>query len=198
MERRISTAAASLRASKSIRERTLSGYAATFDAISQDLGGFKEIIRRGAFSRTLGDRDQVDANINHAGGIETLGSTRNDSLQLRQDTHGLHVQIRLPNTTAGRDAHELVRTGTLSKMSFAFSVHPDGDEWAETPNGTLRTLTSVRLHDVSVVNTPAYESTEIQARGRIVTPDTETAFLKYRAQRARTELERIRRQCFGF
>jgi phage head maturation protease len=47
----------------------LMGYAATFDSISEDLGGFREIIRPGAFDATLADKPDVSARIQHAGGL---------------------------------------------------------------------------------------------------------------------------------
>jgi hypothetical protein len=69
----------------------------------------------------------------------------------------------LPDTTAGRDIAELMRTGVVDKMSFGFQVDRRGDMWNE--DGTERTLTSVRLFEVSVVTGfPAYEATMATVR----------------------------------
>ena len=70
---------------------------------------------------------------------------------------GLKVRADLPNTTAGRDAAELLRRGDVDSMSFGFSVPTGGDEWSA--DGSERTLRSVRLHEVSIVAFPAYTST---------------------------------------
>jgi HK97 family phage prohead protease len=65
-----------------------------------------------------------------------------------------------------------MKRGDLSKMSFAFSMRPDGvTQWTQTGDGEdgeeLREILRVgRLYDVSIVTEPAYAGTEIALRSR--------------------------------
>jgi uncharacterized protein len=133
-----------------------SGYAAVWDSPSEPLP-FTETIRKGAFKYSLKKaRNDIKFLWNHDTG-EILGSTRAGTLNLTEDNVGLKVEGVLPNTSRGRDVAELLKRGDVDSMSFGFSVPQGGDEWNE--DGTLRTLTSVRLHEVSLVAYPAYSAT---------------------------------------
>jgi HK97 family phage prohead protease len=134
---------------------TFSGYAALFDSPSEPLP-FTEVIQRGAFSRSLKSRNDVKMLWNHDSGA-VLASTRSGTLSLVEDERGLKVTAILPDTTAGRDARELISKGIVDAMSFGFSVPSVGDSWSS--DGNTRTLKSVRLHEVSVVAWPAYSAT---------------------------------------
>ena len=134
---------------------TFEGYAAVFNTDSAPLP-FIERIAPGAFTRSLDARNDIKLLWNHDTG-SVLGSTRAGTLKLWQDERGLRVSGQLPNTTAGRDAAELIRRGDVDSMSFGFSVPQGGDEWSS--DGSQRTLKSVRLHEVSIVAFPAYSST---------------------------------------
>lgn len=129
------------------------GYAAVFDSPSQPLP-FIEKIERGAFSRSLRSRNDIKLLWNHDTS-QVLGSTRAKTLTLTEDDRGLRVSGILPNTTAGRDAAELLRRGDVDAMSFGFTVIKDS--WSS--DGSERTLKSVRLHEVSIVAFPAYTGT---------------------------------------
>jgi phage head maturation protease len=92
-----------------------------------------------------------------------LASRRSGTLRLSEDETGLRVEADLPDTTAGRDIRELMATGVVDKMSFGFQVDRRGDKWSD--DGMERTLTSVRLFEVSVVTGfPAYEATTAAVR----------------------------------
>jgi HK97 family phage prohead protease len=141
---------------------TFSGYAAVFNSPSQPLP-FIERIAPGAFSKTLRDRKRdVRLFVNHDSNL-VLASRNSGTLRLSEDDRGLRVEADLPNTTAGRDIAELMRTGVVDKMSFGFQVDRRGDKWNE--DGTERVLTSVRLFETSIVTGfPAYESTMATVR----------------------------------
>ena len=134
---------------------TFEGYAAMFDSPSQPLP-FTEKIAPGAFTRSLKSRNDIKLLWNHSAG-EVLGSTRAGTLKLSEDERGLRVWAMLPNTTTGRDTSELIRRGDVDSMSFGFSVPRNGDSWSE--DGSERTLSEVRLHEVSIVAFPAYTAT---------------------------------------
>lgn len=134
---------------------TFSGYAAVFNSPSEPLP-FTETIQRGAFHKTLRSKNDVKFLWNHDSG-EILGSTRAKTLTLTEDERGLKVEGVLPNTSRGRDVAELLKRGDVDSMSFGFSVPSGGDAWSA--DGATRTLTSVRLHEVSLVAFPAYTGT---------------------------------------
>lgn len=144
--------------------RQLVGYAAKFNSLSSDLGGFREQIQPGAFSHALQNNADVRALWDHNSG-QVLGRTRAGTLRLSEDDEGLRAEIDVPDTTAGRDAVTSIERGDVSQMSFAFRVRPGGQSFDESDSGEIiRTLTSVDLLDVSPVAYAAYESTRIDAR----------------------------------
>lgn len=132
---------------------TFEGYAAVFDSPSEPLP-FIERIAPGAFRTSLRSRNDVKLLWNHDSG-SVLGSTRAKTLTLTEDDRGLKVMAKLPNTSLGRDAAELLKRGDVDSMSFGFSVIKD----AWNSEGNERTLKSVRLHEVSIVAFPAYSGT---------------------------------------
>ena len=137
---------------------TFSGYAAVFNSDSQPLP-FTERIAPGAFKRSLQARNDVKLLWNHDSG-EVLGSTRAGTMRLFEDSKGLRVEADLAPTTRGKDLSILMQRGDINKMSFGFNVQ--SDSWS--PDGSVRTLESVRLIEVSIVTFPAYEASVAQVR----------------------------------
>jgi len=151
-----------------------SGYAAMFDSPSEPLP-FTEIIAPGAFKRSLSSRNDVKLLWNHETGT-VLGSTRAGTLQLVEDAQGLKAIATLPDTQAGRDAATLIKRGDVANMSFGFTVPKGGDSWSV--DGQMRTLNSVRLHEVSIVAFPAYQATSVSIRSNIDTDELAQALEK--------------------
>ena len=148
------------------------GHAAVFDMESQDLGGFRETIARGAFRKAIGEAQDTVALFNHDPNL-VLGRTTNNTLSLREDPRGLHAEFEAPDTTFARDIRELVRRGDVSQMSFAFTVAKD--DWQERSDGSIvrRVLEVDRLHDVSLVTSPAYLQTDAQSVRTDLTDDAD-------------------------
>lgn len=140
---------------------TIGGYAAKFDRMSQNLGGFVERIAPGFFNKSRGDGwPGVVARYNHDDNM-LLGTSGAGTLRLGVDEIGLTYDVDLPAARA--DVHELVQRGDVRQSSFAFTVFED--DWTTTDQGfPLRTLISGRLHDVAPVNTPAYDDTTVGLR----------------------------------
>lgn len=135
----------------------LSGYAAVFNRMSQNLGGFVEQVDPGAFTKSLSDQLPVVARFNHEDNL-LLGTTEGSTLALEVDGTGLRYDVTLPDTTAGRDVQVLAQRGDLRYSSFAFRTV--ADDWSFTPDGfPLRTLLAVQLVDVAPVVNPAYRDT---------------------------------------
>jgi HK97 family phage prohead protease len=141
---------------------TFVGYAAVFNSPSEPLP-FIERIAPGAFGKSLRNRKRdIKLYVNHNSDM-LLASRNSGTLRLSEDERGLRVEADLPDTTAGRDIRELLRTGIVDKMSFGFQVDRKGDRWSD--DGSERVLTSVRLFEVSVVTGfPAYEATTAAVR----------------------------------
>ena len=140
---------------------SFTGYAAMFNSASSPLP-FVETIAPGAFSRTLGSRNNIRMLVNH-NCDKPLASTRSKTLRLSEDSSGLLVDADLPlDVSYARGLSVLLRNKIVDGMSFGFSVPRGGDDWNE--DGSQRTLNQVRLHEVSVVTFPAYESTSAQVR----------------------------------
>jgi uncharacterized protein len=140
--------------------RTISGYAATFGDLSQDLGGFVERIQAGAFSKSIRDND-VRCLYSHDDS-KILGRVSSGTLQIAEDSKGLHFSCRLPNTSTANEVVALMERGDLSQMSFGFSVV--NDDWSPIGDQLVRTLIEVQLWEISVVGDPAYTSTSVSVR----------------------------------
>lgn len=152
-----------LRAAQNGDGRRLEGYAVVFGAVSEDLGGFREIIEPGAFGEALGESPDVRALFNHDPSM-VLGRTTNGTLTLAQDARGLYMAVAMPETSYARDVYTLVERGDVSQMSFAFTVRKGGETWATENSQRVRRLRSLNLYDVSVVTYPAYQATTVAAR----------------------------------
>jgi len=133
---------------------TVVGYGAVFNSESNDLGGFREYIAPGAFDGRL--EDDVRFLVNHDANL-ILARTTNGTLRLSVDEKGLRYEADMPNTSTARDLMELLKNGTISQSSFAFTV--EEDSWEVKDGMNIRTIDKVsQLYDVSSVTYPAYNS----------------------------------------
>jgi HK97 family phage prohead protease len=141
--------------------RTIGGYAAKFNRMSQNLGGFVEQIHPQFFNKSRGDGwPGVMARYNHDDNL-LLGTTAAGTLRLTINSVGLGYEVDLPH--ARTDVYELVARGDVRQSSFAFIAFED--DWSTTDQGfPLRTLLTGRAIDVAPVNTPAYEDTSVAQR----------------------------------
>ncbi len=137
------------------------GYAAVFNALSEDLHGFREKIDPGAFAKTMGA--DVRALFNHNADI-VLGRTRSKTLLLEQDNKGLRVSITPPQTEQATHIVELIKRGDVSQMSFGFRTLADKWEINADTGKQVRTLLEVELFDVSPVTYAAYKQTQVAIR----------------------------------
>lgn len=148
---------------------TLSGHAAVFGRMSDDLGGFREILEPGAFRSAL--RAQPDVRLLFGHNSDTLiplARTKSGTLELREDTTGLHVWAKVAPTTFANDMRIAMQRGDLDQMSFAFSIADGGDDWnVDDDDAVVRTIRQdgvSALYDVSVVTYPAYPQTDASIR----------------------------------
>ena len=144
----------------------IEGYAITFERpATHEYGGrkFTETIKRGALNKT--DMKDVPMRYNHNDNVMIMARTRNKSLRLIVDEKGLKVEADLIDTQSNRDIYKAIKEGLVDKMSFAFTVADKGDKWSFGEKETTREVTNIaKLWDVSVVDTPFYDSTSVYAR----------------------------------
>lgn len=145
----------------------IEGYAIVFDSpATHQIGdySFTETISRNALNGT--DLKDVPLKYNHSDNFLIMARTRNKSLQLIIDETGLKIRAELIDTQSNRDVFKAVSEGLVDKMSFAFTIEENGDKWEYSKNATSRTVNKInRIYDVSVVDTPFYDTTTVSARG---------------------------------
>ena len=149
-----------LRTAKDGEKCTLEGYAAVFNSLSEDLGGFREKIAPGCFTRACKEAD-VRALWNHDAN-NVLGRTKSGTLTLTEDAHGLKIRCNPPDAQWARDLMSSIDRGDVDQMSFGFRTITD--EWNMVDGQDVRTLTDVELFDVSPVTFPAYTNTQVALR----------------------------------
>lgn len=135
----------------------ISGYAAVFNSKTIIGDYFEEIIKPGAFSKSIASGD-VRSLFNHDWG-RVLGRTKSGTLRLEEDERGLKFEVELPNTSVARDLTESIKRGDINQCSFGFL--PTDQTWDYTTEPALRTINEVELFEVSVVSLPAYDDTEV-------------------------------------
>jgi HK97 family phage prohead protease len=119
-------------------------------------GTYTEVIRAGAFTKTLAENPQVQLLLNHAG--LAMAYTKAGTLRLAEDSTGLHMSADV-NASRHDVADMLAAIGdaAVDEMSFAFQV--TRQKWS--PDYEQRDILEVDLHrgDVSVVNFGANDHT---------------------------------------
>lgn len=139
--------------------RTLTGYAARFNS-EANIGDFVEVIRQGAFARTLAAPSAVNIRaIYEHDDTALLGRVGAGTLRLVEDDVGLAFELDLPDTSLGRDLAELVKRGDVAGCSFGFMVAKDS--WMPGP---MRELRDVDLFEITLTSRPAYDSTSVSLR----------------------------------
>jgi HK97 family phage prohead protease len=91
-----------------------------------------------------------------------IGRTKNNTLEMREDSRGLHTRIHLPDTQEARDLSTLIERGDLDAMSFGFTVL--SDRWENENGRKVRHIEDVDIYDVSVVAYPASPDTSVALR----------------------------------
>lgn len=151
-----------IRAVDDSEKMIVEGYAIVFDQPATH-GKFTETIKRGALSKA--DMKDVPLRYNHNDSWMVIARTRNNSLQLLVDEKGLLIRAELLDTQSNRDIYKGIQAGLIDKMSFAFTVPKGGDTWTFGEAETTRVVNEIdKLWDVSVVDTPFYDTTSVYAR----------------------------------
>lgn len=168
------------------------------------VGDYNEIIDRHALDKT--DLKDVRLFVNHDTNKITLARSKNGkgTMQLEVKDDGLHMRATLDieNNTEAKNLYSAIKRGDMDGMSFMFRV--DADEWRDlekdVPTRTIKGISIV--HEVSVVNFPAYQQTSVNARDSkeseySVLAEARKAYSKEIEQKLELEKEKIRCLFFG-
>lgn len=143
-------------------EYVVEGYAAVFNQtvplFEHNGKTFCEVILPGAFDGA--DMSNVIMYYGHGG--KPVALTSNDTLRLSVDEHGLKFWAYLGGTEEGRNLWEEVKGGYITKMSFCFDMAEECDSF--DGENTRRVTAITAVYDVSAVDCPAYDGTEVHAR----------------------------------
>ena len=141
----------------------IEGHAALFNVEAEIGGWFREVIRPGAFTKTIDESDPVMF-WNHNTDM-ILGRKSSGTLQLWADETGLKIRNTPGNTSWGRDSYEAIKRGDVVGMSFGFDVVKEIVTEPKDKNELpLREVLEIRLWEVSPCVFPAYEATDVEAR----------------------------------
>jgi HK97 family phage prohead protease len=145
------------------------GYATTFGEpyLLWDDGDYRMFESVDAHAYDDCDMSDVIMQYNHEGRVFARGG--NKTLEVKPDSHGLHIRGYLGGTEIGRQLLEEIRGGYTTKMSQGFRVAKDERKVVEDRENNrvdiYRTILKVqKLYDVSAVSLPANDATEINAR----------------------------------
>lgn len=144
------------------------GYATTFNSPYELYRDGKYIVMEQVDRHAFDEAYTEDTifQYDHSGMV--YARTRNKTLVLETNDHGLKVTADLGSTEASRGIWDAIDKGLIDRMSFAFTVAGDSYEEEEQENGDIiltRTIKKIgRLYDVSAVSFPANEQTSISAR----------------------------------
>ena len=149
---------------KTDEDYMVEGYASTFERYEMyEWDGVKyyEQIDRHAFDEA--DMTDVVFLRDHSGRV--MARSKNDTVQLSIDDHGLHQRTNLGLTQASKEMYEDIKVGNYSQMSFSFVIDRDGDEYdKETHTRIIKRIKKV--FDVSAVSFPANPGTDIGISAR--------------------------------
>jgi HK97 family phage prohead protease len=143
------------------------GYAALYNSVSSNLGGFVEVIADGAFTDELIRSSDVFCLLNHREDRGLLARYKEgecDSLKLTADEKGLKYEFELPVSPLGQELKSYLERKEITHSSFAFTV--ESDVW-EDYKDDLKKRTILKfggLFDVSPVYIAAYPDTTCAKR----------------------------------
>lgn len=151
-------------------EKVLEGHASVFNQ-ETDIGDyFREVIKPGAFDNA--DLTDVPLFVNHDSSRIPIARSRrnngNSTMTLSIDDVGLKIRATI-DTEGNPEAAALysaIQRGDITGMSFCFSVDKNEWDWTDEDH-PKRTITAIKkVYEVSAVNFPAYDGTDISSRDK--------------------------------
>lgn len=168
-ERIVRTCGCEFRTSENNDERVIEGYFAVFNDnynLGENWDGFAmtESIDRGAFDKYLGNDIRVLAN--HDTTL-VLGRTKAGTATVTADGRGVYVRCVVnPEDADAMNVYARLKRGDVSQASFGGYIRDETREVNTVAKTVHYTLREIDVFEFSVCTFPAYEATEVGARGR--------------------------------
>jgi len=149
----------------SLGKREVAMYLSKFDVLDSD----KDIIKKGAFARSLKDRgvdspsNRKIAFLRHHDWQQQIGKW----LKLEEDNLGLFAVGKLGTSTMGEDALRDYEEGIIKEHSIGFQYMTDNIRKVDNADGSFHyEIFEVKLYEGSAVTFGANEFTEVLAIGK--------------------------------
>jgi len=161
------------------KSRIITGMGIVFNSQSEDLGGFREVIRPeavGKDGKILKESD-VWFLMNHQR-EQLLARSREGkgSLKLTVLPEGVRYSFTAPDSPKGAELVSYLERGEVNASSFAFVVAPKGEIWEKRKTDYLRTVTAFGyIYDISSVFDAAYKDTSCELREGVPSGNIEAA-----------------------
>ena len=130
----------------------IEGYVLKYDTISDVGHGMYEKFEKNSIEID----DRAEAYFNHDSNMLLGRAGANLTFEQRDD--GLMYKLELPDTTLGKDVRELLDKKIITGASLGFI--PDKEKW----DGDVRVIEKATLKELSLVSSPAYESSSAYLR----------------------------------
>jgi len=131
-----------------LEERTIEGYASTWDKDKID-----DVIHKGAFQKSINEafpKGKIKLLWQHS---QPLGMP----VEMYEDNKGLFVKAKISKTRLGDEALELMKDGVVNQMSIGYSIPQNKSFYEEG----IRHITEVKLHEFSPVTFPCNDEAVI-------------------------------------
>lgn len=161
-----STVTTTLEVRESASGWQIAGRGIVYDKLSENLGGYREIIKPGAATSVLASEPDIRGLFNHDPNL-ILGRTTAGTMTVTEVDGGVDYVIDAPDTSYAANLRTSLERGDVTQSSFAFRIAAGGAEWTEDPEtgGLIRVVTEFSgLYDMSPVVYPAYPDTVSGAR----------------------------------
>lgn len=145
----------------------ISGIGIIYNSETEIIPGVYELIRPGAFSKSLNRFRELKCFINHDPS-QILSTTKsNPPLEITDNEESLNFRSPIPETTYGKDLAINVGMGNISGASFSFMINEGGDKLSMDDSGNYhREILSAEIYEIGPVTNPAYQQTTVSLRSR--------------------------------
>lgn len=141
-----------------LTDMELGGLAIVFNSKSNDLGGFREIIKPSAVDRTLAEGIDLRTLWNHNQDL-TIGRISAGTMRAKKMPKGLAVEVNPPRWASAYV--ESVARRDIQGQSFGFRVVTD--DWHLEDEEAIREVLDMTVFETSFVSFPAYPATTAHA-----------------------------------
>lgn len=138
-----------------------------YNAESDGLGGFREVVKPGAFSKSANENDVVSL-WNHDPNW-VLGRSSNGTLAMRSTDKSFQGDVKLdPEDQMHNHFARRIERRDVQGTSFGFDKIRDSWGGVASTGVPLRALQEIRLHDLSPVTFPAYSDATAEKRSMVL------------------------------